>query len=109
MSGQDEEKKCPTVYTKGDDCCNEYVEALNNLLGSDAKKYNSKKWWSHGVVEMLLPMHIGYTSEFGTGQQTAGWLLEKATLHKTRFETNQKNWLKELSKKRRPRRRSIWM
>jgi hypothetical protein len=76
------------------------VEALNNLLGLDAKKYNSKKWWSHGVVEMLLPMHIGYTSEFGTGQQTAGWLLEKVTAHKMKFGADQKNWLEELTKKR---------
>jgi hypothetical protein len=60
LSVEDKEKKCPAVYTKEDDCCDEYVEALSNLLGSDAKKYNSKKWWSRGVVEMLLPMHIGY-------------------------------------------------
>ena len=52
------------------------------------------------MVEMLLPMHIGYTSVFGTGQKTAGWLSEKATAHKTKFETNQKNQLKELTKKR---------
>jgi uncharacterized protein YqeY len=101
LSVQDTEKKCPIIYTKGDDCCNEYVEALKNLLGSDVKKYNSKKWWSRGVVEMLLPMHIGYTSEFSSGQQTAGWLSEKATAHKTKFDMDQKNWLKELSKKRR--------
>jgi hypothetical protein len=66
----------------------------------DAKKYNSKKWWSRAVVEMLLPMNIAYTSEFGTGQQTAGWLSEKATAHKTKFEMDQKNRLEELSKKR---------
>ena len=58
LSVQVKEKKFPVVYTKGDDCCEEYVDALNNLLGLDAKKYNSKKWWSAGVVEMLLPMHI---------------------------------------------------
>jgi hypothetical protein len=52
------------------------------------------------VAEMLLPMHIGYTSEFGTGQQTAGWLLEKAMAHKTKFETDQKNRLEELTKKK---------
>jgi hypothetical protein len=52
------------------------------------------------VVDVPLPMHIGYTSEFGTGQQTAGWLSEKAMAHKTKFETDQKNRLKELSKKR---------
>jgi hypothetical protein len=50
----------------------EYVEALNNLLCSDSKKYNLKKWWSCGIVELLLPMHLGYTSEFSGGPQTAG-------------------------------------
>jgi hypothetical protein len=100
LSVEDKDKKYLAVYTKGDDCCDEYVEALNNLLESDAKKYNLKKWWSRGVLEMLLPMHIGYTSVFGTGKKTAGWLSEKATAHKTKFETNQKNRLKELTKKR---------
>jgi hypothetical protein len=38
------------------------MESLNNLLCSDAKKYNSKKWWNHGFVEILLPMHLAYTS-----------------------------------------------
>jgi hypothetical protein len=100
LSVQDKEKKCPIVYTKGDDCCDEYVEALNNLLGSDVKKYNFKKWWSCGVVEMLLPMHIGYTSELGSSQKTAGWLSDKATAHKTKFEPDQKNRLEELWKRR---------
>ena len=47
-----------TEYVAGDEVVGEYVEALNNLLGSDAKKYNSKKWWSHGVVEMLLLLSL---------------------------------------------------
>jgi hypothetical protein len=52
------------------------------------------------VVEMLLPMHTGYTSEFACGPQTADWLLEKAMTHKIKFETNKKNRLKDLAKKR---------
>jgi hypothetical protein len=52
------------------------------------------------VVELLLPMHIGYTSEFSGSLQTAGWLSGKATAHKTKFETDQKNQLNELAKKR---------
>jgi len=59
-----------------------------------------KKWWSWVVMEMLLLMHLAYTSEFSGGQQTAGWKDEKATAHKTKFETNQKNWLEDLAKKR---------
>jgi hypothetical protein len=99
LSVVDKEKKCPLEYKAGDDDLVEYVEALNNLLCSDAKKYQSKKWWSHGVVELLLPMHIGYTSEFSGGPQTAGWLSGKATAHQTKFETNRKNRLDELAKK----------
>ena len=83
-------------YVKGDDCCKENVEALNNLLCLDAKKYNLKKWWSQDVMEMLLPMHLMYTYEFSGGQQTAGWLAEKTTAHKTKFEANQKNQLNVL-------------
>ena len=94
------EKKCPVEYKAGDDAMAEYMEALNNLLCSDAKKYNSKKWWSRGVVELLLPMHLAYTSEFSGGPQTAGWLSDKVTAHKMKFETDQKNWLNELAKKR---------
>ena len=45
-------------------------------------------------------MHIGYTSEFSGGAQAAGWLSHKATVHKTKFETDQKNRLDELAKKR---------
>jgi hypothetical protein len=45
-------------------------------------------------------MHIGYTSEFSGASQTAGWLSGKATAHQTKFETDQKNRLDELAKKR---------
>jgi hypothetical protein len=87
----------------------EYVEALNNLLCLDAKKYQSKKWWSCGVIELLLQMHIVYTSEFSGGAQTAGWLSGKATAHRTKFETDQKNRLDELAKKGRQKRTSELM
>jgi hypothetical protein len=100
LSVVDKEKKCPVEYVAGDEVVGEYVEALNNLLCSDAKKYQSKKWWSCGVIELLLQMHIAYTSEFSGGAQTAGWLSGKATAHGTKFETDQKNRLDELAKKR---------
>jgi ATP-dependent 26S proteasome regulatory subunit len=75
------------------------VEAINNRLVLD-RKYQSKKWWIPDVVEILLPLHLAYNSEFSEGQQTAGWLSEKATVHKSKFETNQKNLLNDLAKKR---------
>jgi hypothetical protein len=43
---------------------------------------------------------LEHTFEFGAGKQTAGWLSEKASMHKTKFETDQKNWLDDLGKKR---------
>jgi len=100
LSQVDNKVKCPVEYKVDDDGCQEYVEALNNLLSSDAKKYNSKKWWSRGVVELLLEMHLEHTLEFGSGKQSAGWLSEKATMHRTKFETDQKNRLDDLAKKR---------
>ena len=45
-------------------------------------------------------MHLEHTLEFGSGKQSAGWLLEKATMHRTKFETDQKNRLDDLAKKR---------
>ena len=51
------EKKCPQDYKKGDDACDDYVEALNNLLVSE-RKHQSKKWRSQDVVEMLLPLNL---------------------------------------------------
>ncbi len=68
------EKKCPTEFEKGDEACGQYVEALNNLLGSDARNYMSKKWCSQDAAEMLLPLHLAYTNEFVGGQKAAGWL-----------------------------------
>ncbi len=100
LSVQGKEKKRPEDFVKGDDAVDEYMESLNNLLCFDAKKCNLKKWWSQGVMEMLHPMHLAYTSEFNGGQKTADWLAEKATAHKTKFETDQKNRLENFAKKR---------
>jgi hypothetical protein len=100
LSVLDKERKCPVEYKAGDDAMVEYVEALDNLLSSDSKKFNSKKWWSCGVVELLLPMHLEYMSEIRGGTQTAGWLSDKVTVHKMKYETDQKNQLDELAKNR---------
>jgi hypothetical protein len=56
-------KKCTTVYEKGDDDMEDYLDSLNNLLQSHARKYQSKKWWSHDVVEMIFPLYFAYTNE----------------------------------------------
>jgi len=41
-------------YEKGDNNMKDYLDSLNNLLQSDARKYQSKKWWSRDVVEMIF-------------------------------------------------------
>jgi hypothetical protein len=92
-----------------DNACMEYVEALNNLLSLDSKKCNSKKWWSCGIVELLLQMHLEHTFEFGAGKQTADWLLEKAMMHKTKFEMDQKNRLDDLGRRGKQKKRNVGM
>jgi hypothetical protein len=94
----DKEKSVPRVIRKG------LLPVISmwrhsTILMSD-KKYQSKKWWIQDVAEMLLPLHLAYMNEFSGGQQTAGWLSEKAMVHRIKFKTDQKNWLDELAKKR---------
>jgi hypothetical protein len=59
----------------------------------------SKKWWSCDVVEALFQVHLAYTNEFIGGQQPAGWFLDKALVHKSKFEMDQKNRLENLAHK----------
>ncbi len=42
LSVLDKEKKWPMEYQIGDNACGQYVEVLNNLLGSDGRKYKQK-------------------------------------------------------------------
>jgi hypothetical protein len=92
--------RCPTVYVKGDDAVDNYLESLHKILTSDGKKYHPKKWWSETVVEMLLQLHLEYTAEFGAGQQNPDWIKGKAVAHKNKFETDQKNREAEMARKR---------
>jgi hypothetical protein len=39
-------------------------------------------------------------TEFGSGKQSALWLLEKSLEHKSKFETDQKKFLDKLARKR---------
>jgi hypothetical protein len=45
-------------------------------------------------------MHLEHMFEFGAGQQNSGRVSGKASMHKTKFETDQKNRLDDLAKKR---------
>jgi hypothetical protein len=101
MSLLDKSKKCPTSsFEKGVPSVNEYGECLLSLLTSDAKKYQSKKWWRLDVIELLLKHHLDYVSEFGSEKQSANWIVEKATEHKNKFHTDQRNREAELARKR---------
>jgi hypothetical protein len=58
------------------------VEVLNNLWAAESRRYHLMKWWSQHVVEIILPLNLAYTNKFSAGQQTAGWLAEKAMAQK---------------------------
>ena len=49
---------------------------------------------------MFFPLHFAYSAEFGSGKQSALLLLEKSLEHKSKFETDKKNRLDELARKR---------
>jgi len=87
-------KKAPTLYVHGDPEVEEYLDELDNLLQSGTKNFFSKKWWSHEVVVMFFPLHFAYSAEFGSGKQSASWLLEKSLEHKSKFETDQKKQIR---------------
>lgn len=45
-----------------------YIEALLGLILTDPKKYNSNKWWSFDVIDLLLEMHLkSQNSHIGGG------------------------------------------
>jgi hypothetical protein len=94
------DKKSPSVYVHGDPEVEAYLDQLDNLLQSCTKNFFSKKWWSHEVVEMFFPLHFAYSAEFGSRKQSTLWLSEKSLEHKSKFETDQKNRLDELARKR---------
>ena len=67
-------KKSPSVYKKSDTDVEDYLDALSNLLESGGRKYHTKKWWSCDLVEMIYPLHLACTNEFGGGNKVlAGW------------------------------------
>jgi hypothetical protein len=87
-------KKAPTLFVHGDPEVEEYLDKLDNLLQSGTKKFFSKKWWSHEVVVMFFPLHLAYSAEFGSRNQSTSWLLEKSSEHKSKFETDQKKQIR---------------
>jgi hypothetical protein len=45
----------------------------------------------------VFTMHLAYTNEISGGQQTSGWLSEKAPALKSKFDTDQKNLLEYIA------------
>ncbi len=59
-------KKFPSIDEKGDAVVDEYLVALLQLIFSDSKKYQSKKWWSSDVVELLsITFGLQYDVKWG--------------------------------------------
>jgi hypothetical protein len=90
----------PSVFVKGEQETDDYVQSLAALLVSDGKRFHPKKWWSPDVVELLLELHLQYMVEFGSGAQSVDWLMGKAVGHKNKFETDQRSRETELARKR---------
>jgi hypothetical protein len=61
--------KCPSSVAD-EEAIGFYVQNLFQLLISDMKKYQPKKWWSMEVTSLLLCLHLSYMKSFGNGDQT---------------------------------------
>ncbi len=100
LSLQEGYAKCPTSLVEGDESGDEYVNTLFELLTSDSKKFQPKKWWSPQVTGLLLSCHLEYNEPFGNGKQNAAWLENQKVAAKSKFEIDQKNRKDEIARKR---------
>ena len=64
---KDGSPKCPSVLINGDKAGDDYDNKLYEVLISDSKKFQSKKWWSPEVTRQLLAHHLDYTKAFKWG------------------------------------------
>jgi hypothetical protein len=92
--------KCPTSLVEGNESGDEYVDTLFELLTSDSKNFQPKKWWSPQVTGLLLGCHLEYNKPFRNGKQNAAWLENQKVAAKSKFEIDQKNWEDEIAHKR---------
>jgi hypothetical protein len=90
--------KCPSSAAD-EEAIGFYVQNLFQLLTSDTKKYQPKKWWSVEVMSLLLCLHLSYMKSFGNGDQTLAWLEMEGVEAKGKFETDQKNREAEIARK----------
>jgi hypothetical protein len=65
--------KCPTLLAEGAES-EVYVKTLFEVLSSDSKKFQPKKWWSLEVMKSLLSCHLEYMKDLGSRKQNASWL-----------------------------------
>ncbi len=90
LSLQEDSPKCPTSFVEGDETVDAYITALFELLTSDSKKFQPKKWWSPQVIRLLLSNHLEYNKPFGNGKQNAAWLENQKAAAKSKYEIDQK-------------------
>ena len=100
LSVKSDSPKCPDEIKDDDDSVDIYVEALLQLLLSDSKKFQPRKWWSLSVVRMLLYCHLHHLKAFGNSKQDASWLEKQKVVTKSKFELDQKNQEDEIARKR---------
>jgi hypothetical protein len=62
-------KKCPSKYDEKDEDVQKYCEELLSLIMSNPKKCCPNKWWTLGIMELLLNMHLQYTTNYAIGKQ----------------------------------------
>jgi hypothetical protein len=82
----------------GDEAGDDYVN--NEVLISDSKKFQLKKWWSPDITRQLLAHHLDYTKAFGNGAQDASWVRTHKATVRSKFEVDQKNREVKIARKR---------
>ncbi len=99
LSLKDGAPKCPSMLIDGDKAGDDYVSKLYEVLISDSKKFQPKKWWSPDVTRQVLAHHLDYTKAFGNGAQDASWVRTQKAAVRSKFEVDQKNWEVEIARK----------
>jgi hypothetical protein len=77
-------------YDEKDEDVLKYCGELLSFIMSNPKKCCPNKWWSLSVVELLLNMHVQYTTNYAAGKQDPSFLESKQQEQKTKFENDKK-------------------
>jgi hypothetical protein len=99
LSVKSDSPKCPDEIKDDDDSVDVYVEALLQLLLSNSKKFQPRKWWSLSVVRILLCCLLHHLKAFSNSKQDASWLEKQKVVTKSNFELDQNNREDEIAQK----------